>query len=107
MFFQNQTHTATALQVFYNLGCLHIPIEQARMDAEKNTIHNIKTALDTRAILKRSGTSQASKGPCFSYMMFFLFSNTLFWCLCLVYYYYLLNFVTTTTYFDEFDNNRY
>lgn len=78
MFFQNQTHTATALQVFYNLGCLQVPIEQARMDAEKNTIHNIKTALDTRAILKRSGTSQASKGPWFSYMMFFYFLTPCF-----------------------------
>jgi len=61
-FLQNQAHTATALQVFYNLGILHIPIEKARLDAEKNARQQIKTALDTRAILKRSGSSQTGKG---------------------------------------------
>ncbi|CAK8697833.1 unnamed protein product [Clavelina lepadiformis] len=59
----NQTHTATALQVFYNLGCLQLPLNKGSDDAISNMKQSIKTALDTKSIVKNSSSSQSTKGP--------------------------------------------
>nr|XP_002121988.1 conserved oligomeric Golgi complex subunit 5 [Ciona intestinalis] len=59
----NQTHTATALQVYYNLGLLRSPIETACTDAMTNMKRNISEALDVNILSQASVNQMSNKGP--------------------------------------------
>ncbi|CAG5125041.1 unnamed protein product, partial [Candidula unifasciata] len=54
---QNQTAVATALQVFYNLGCLHNVVESV-VDGCRATLHQqVRTYLDVQALTMAHGNS--------------------------------------------------
>uniref|UniRef100_H2YD78 Conserved oligomeric Golgi complex subunit 5 n=1 Tax=Ciona savignyi TaxID=51511 RepID=H2YD78_CIOSA len=61
----NQTHTATALQVYYNLGLLRTPIDCTCNDARESTKRNMKEALDIKALSKSTSGQSSNKvtGP--------------------------------------------
>jgi len=59
----NQTHTATALQVFYNLGCLQIPVQSAENEAIKHINKCIQNALSSTNNTASSNNGSFNKTP--------------------------------------------
>nr|CAB3232560.1 conserved oligomeric Golgi complex subunit 5 [Phallusia mammillata] len=59
----NQTHTATALQVYFNLGSLRTPVDDVVMTSRAAVKRSIRMALDTNVISQTSNPTQVPKGP--------------------------------------------
>ncbi|XP_014663844.1 PREDICTED: conserved oligomeric Golgi complex subunit 5-like [Priapulus caudatus] len=59
---QNQTQVATALQVFYNLGCLKDTVDKVVGCCREGLHENVKTALDIRVIQQSQPPPDRGKG---------------------------------------------
>ncbi len=53
--FQNQTQTATSLQVFHNLGSLEQTVDKVISSCYENLLNNVKSALDVTALSQQRG----------------------------------------------------